>query len=227
MARDGLRRVTWMMVWLGAGGFLAGGGFSRADAVEKEKRIFTVKIDGKQSGTYEMAIRCVDDRTFVDCRANVSTSYLFIRYKYTYQGTEVWKNGRLVYLKSRTNDDGTQYDVQAEADQDTLRVQVNGKVCSLRGDVWTTSYWRAPEPKQQNQAVALLDCDTGKELPGTLQYLGKEQLTLAGQTQNCAHYRLTGGVQVNVWYDAQQRLIRQDALDDGHRVVLELARIER
>ncbi len=227
MAPDGLRREAWMILLAGAGIWFAGEGLSMAGAAEKETRIFNVKIDGKPAGTYQMTISCPDERTFVECRADVSTSYLFIKYKYTYQGTEEWKDGKLFRLKSNTNDDGKQFDVLAETDRDTLRVQVNGKVRTIRRDVWTTTYWRSPAPKHHNQAVVLLDCDTGKELPGTIRYVGTQQLTLAGQTQNCAHYCITGGVQVDVWYDAQQRLIRQDALDDGRRVVLELARIDR
>jgi len=226
MARHGLWRISWMTVLIGAG--VCSLGESITQAAEKETRTFSIRIDNRPAGMYQMTISRPDDRTFiVDSRADVSVSKLFIKYKYNYQGTELWKDGRLVRLNSKTNDDGKQFEVLAQAEGERLRVQVNGKEYTTpRPDVWTTTYWTLPDPKLRNQAVALLDCDTGKVLGGTMQPIGTQQLTLAGQTQNCPHYRITGDVQVDVWYDAQQRLVREVSLDDGHRIVLELARID-
>jgi len=50
---------------------------------------------------------------------------------------------------------------------------------------------------------------------------------VAGQSVSAAHYRLVGDVKVDLWYDAQDRMLRQDSLEDGHRTVLELTRIRR
>lgn len=230
MARHGRWRQAWMLVWIGAGVAVGVGGLARAGAAENETRIFTVKIDGKRAGTYRMKIGCSADGTFtMEGQADIATSYLLIKYKYTYQGIEVWKNGRLVRLQSNANDNGKHYDVLASAEGDELRVRVNGKDGKTRPDVWTTTYWRLPEALSASQAVALLDCDTGKELQGNVQLVGTQPLAVAGQTQPCAHYQIrgAGGLHVDVWYDAQKRLVRQDALDDGHQVVLELTRIDR
>src|SRR5262249_32376483 len=159
---------------------------------------FAIRIDDKPAGTYQMTISRPDDRTFVvESRATVSLTKFFIKYRYTYEGTEWWKDGRLVRLKSQTNDDGKQYAVLAQADGDKLRVHVNSQErVTSRTDVWTTTYWISPDPKFCHPAAALLDCDTGKDLRGNVQYIGTQQLTVAGQTQNCPHYRITGDVQV-------------------------------
>jgi hypothetical protein len=177
-----------------------------------------------------MIINSPDDRTFkVEIRADISTSYLLrlIKYKYTYRGTEVWIDGRLIHLESNTNDDGKPFQVQVRPDGDTLRVKVNGMEHTTRPDVLTTSYWRLPSPPVRNQEVFFLDCDSGKELRGSLRYIGTQQLTVAGQTQNCMHYRITGDVQVDAWYDAQLRLVRQVTIEDRHSILLELAKIGR
>jgi hypothetical protein len=228
MACRRLRREARMTVLICIGLCTLGADLSMAGAAEKETRLFTVKIDGRPAGDYQMTISRPDDHTFViDARANVFISYFLIKYRYSYQGTEVWKDGRLVFLNSKTNDDGKQFEVLAQADGETLRVRMNGKEHAIRPDVWTTTYWSLPAPEFRTQVLALLDCDTGKDLRSTMQYVGTQQLTLAGEVQNCPHYRVTGGVEVDVWYDRQQRLVREVALEDGHRVVLELARIDR
>ena len=124
-----LRRKAWIMAPTAAGFAVAAMALinvSVAAAAETETRIFNVKIDGKPSGTFRMRISGSEERILVESWANIATSYLLIKYKYTFHGTERWEDGRLVHLKSETNDDGKQYDVQVEADGDKLRTRVNG-----------------------------------------------------------------------------------------------------
>lgn len=226
MGCTGSRREAWKLIVMGAGVCLLAGRLSAPASAET--RLFTVQIDGRPAGSFQIAISQTDDRTFtVVGRANVSTSYLFIKYRYTYDGTELWTQGRLTRLESKTNDNGKQFDVRARAVGDALQVRVNGVEHASQAGVWTTTYWHQPDPKSVHQPVDLLDCDTGKNLHGTLQYVGAQTITLAGEPQNCPHFRIRGGVQVDVWYDAQQRLVRETSVDDGHQIVIELARIDR
>src|SRR5262249_13496352 len=113
-------------------------GDSMARAAEKETRTFVITIDNKPAGTYSLTIRRPDERTFiVESRAEVSVSKFFIKYKYTYQGTEWWRDNRLVRLNSKTNDDGKQFDVLAQAEGEMLRVEVNGRQHTIsQPDVW-------------------------------------------------------------------------------------------
>ena len=198
-----------------------------AAAAEVETRTFHVKIDGKPAGNYQMTIRHDNGTYTVTGEANVRLSYLIYRYTYTYAGTEVWKDGRLQRLDSNTNDDGKRFAVTAVADGDLVRVHANGTEHRSRPDVWTTTYWRLADAKLRNQAVTLLDADTGRDIRATLRYVGTQALTVAGQVQNCVHYSLAGGVKVELWYDDQERLVRQDSIEDGHRTMLELVRIAK
>jgi Family of unknown function (DUF6134) len=222
------RREVWRLILISAGACLLGGGLSMAAAAETETRLFNIRIDNKPAGSYQMTISHPDAQTFtVAGRANVFASYFFIKYRYAYQGTEVWTQGRLTRLESKTNDDGKRFEVLAQAVGDWLHVRVNAREHFSKPGVWTTTYWHAPDPKSVNQPVELLDCDTGKNLRGTLQYLGPQQLLIGGEPQNCPHYSIRGDVQVDVWYDGQQRLVREISVEDGHRIVIELARIDR
>ena len=115
----------------------------------------------------------------------------------------------------------------AASDANSLRVKVNGQDKMSRADVWLTSYWHLPLASQRNGAVPLLDADTGRDINATLQYVGVGPVTFAGQAQNYARYRLTGGVQVELWYDATERPVRQEWVEDGHKSVLELVRVRR
>ena len=198
---------------------------SVATAADPETREFAVYIDKKLAGTYTMTI----SQDKMEGHANVDVwFYLVGHYAYTYDGTETWKDNRLQTLASKCNDDGTRYAVQAQAQPDTngLAVWVNRKQRMRQNDVWTTTYWRLP-PKVNaqlgaRQALSLLDADTGKDLSGTLEYMGH----VAGQWQSADHYRLTGDkLNVKLWYDASRRLVREESVEGKHSYVLQLKSI--
>jgi hypothetical protein len=133
----------------------------------------------------------------------------------------------LLRLDSTCNDDGKLYVLSATAENERLRLKVNNQEKIVRGDVWLTSYWAEPS-NRLNQEVALLDADTGRELATRLQQIGVEQRTIAGQTVNVTRYRGTGkhGV-TDLWYDGNNRLVRQEWTEDNHKMVLELIRLRR
>jgi hypothetical protein len=215
--------------WLAAYILLLVAGLSPVRAADTETRDFAITIDKKQAGSYQLTVATQDDGTVTAAaQASVRLNYFIKVYTYSYRGTEVWKNGRLVQLDSTSDDDGKRYTVAVRPDATGLRVQVNGQDRqSVRPDVWLSTYWRLPDAKYRNQPVPLLDADTGKDLHAQLHFVAEVQKTIAGQTMNCTHYRLTGDVKVDLWYDAQERMVRQEAIEDGHRTVLELVRIRR
>jgi hypothetical protein len=204
-------------------------GVARSVAADVEQREYLTYIDGRKAGEYHMTITPQDDGSVsMTGKANVNVGFLLVRYTYAYRGTEVWKDGRLQRFDSATNDNGTRYTVSAAADGDGLRVQVNGQPRTGRADAWVTTYWHLPPAAQRNQELSLLDGDTGRDLTATLAYVGAEQVNVAGQTVECGHYRLTGQVvNVDLWYDAQERLVRQEWMEDRHKAVLQLTGVRR
>jgi hypothetical protein len=198
-------------------------------AADIEVREFSVNIDAKPAGQYQMTINRQDDGTVqMSGRCDTQVTYVAVlKYTYSYQGTETWKDGRLRKLDSSSDDNGKRFNVQVVPDTDGLRINANGQTQTAPANSWLTTYWSLPDAKLRNHAVSLIDADTGRIIPAKLDYVGPAQLTIAGQEQNYAHYRLTGGVQVELWFDNQERLVRQEWVEDGHKAVLELARIRR
>ena len=197
--------------------------WSRAAAGDSEVRDFKVAVDGKQAGTYRMTLQRHENGSIsMVGQANIKVSYLVASYRYSYTGSEVWSNGRLYALESKTNDDGKEFTVSAAAVGDGFKIKVNGQERTTRPDIWVSTYWHQPDAKFDNKNIPLIDADSGKDLNATLQYVGKEEIAVLGQRQACVHYRLRGGVTVDLWYDGQERLVRQESVDDGHRILQEL-----
>jgi hypothetical protein len=202
---------------------------------EREVRVFQIKIGNRPAGEHQLTITRQDDKSVtVQADARVTVSYLVYTYRYHYHGTEIWKKDRLNQLNSSANDNGTRYRVTAAAQGEGLHIWSNARNELIRGDVWTTTYWKLPDARFRNQNVPLLDVDTGQELIGGLQFVETTSLTVAGQALECSHYRLTGNrpnggarLSVELWYDPQERLVREDSLEEGRHVILELTRISQ
>jgi len=218
--------AAWLLV-VGLG--LVGPGLSRAAAGEQEHRDFAILVDGKSAGDYHMTITRQDDgTTTLDAHSEVKVKFLLITaYSYTYRGQEVWKGGRLQHFASSGKEDSKVFTISAHAAGDALQVKANGQDRTLRGDVWTTSCWQLPAPQFRTQAVTLMGCDTGDEISGQLQFVGQEQITVAGQAMSWSHYRVMRPVAHDIWYDSRERMVRDVWMSDGHRSEVVLTGIRR
>jgi hypothetical protein len=221
-SRDGGRLAALVAVAVLA---LAG---ARARAADIETRDFVVFVGGKSAGEAHMTIHRQDDGSVtMRCDTDINVNKLIGKYKFIYRGVEVWKDRRLVRFDSQTDDNGTRYIVSAAAEADGLRLRVNNVERKARADVWLTSYWSLPDPKLREGPVAILDADNGRDLDAKLAYVATEKRTVAGQEVPLNHYRLTGKVQVDLWYDGSERLVRQEWAEQGHKTVMELVRVRR
>lgn len=213
-------------MWLGLCLFFVS--WSPLQADQKETRTFTITVDGKSAGSLQLAITDKDDRTqSVDVHARVDVRIYLMRYTYSYDGTEEWSQGRLMRLQSSANDDGKELSVSAEARGNKLAVRTGGGVSNYRWDVWPTSYWRLAAERFRNQAVPLIDADTGKYLEGSLTFVRNDPISIVGKVVNCARYRLTAPkIDVSLWYDERERLVHQTSREQGQTTVFTLTAIK-
>ena len=201
-----------------------------ARANDTEFRDFSITVDGKPSGFAQYTISRQADGSFnVSTQAAVRTQVFLGKYEFTAQTTEMWKEGRLVTLNAKTNDNGKKIEVRASTMGSSLRVQVNNQADRpAPPDVWTNSFWKLADTKYHNKEIPVLEEDTGKLFTGRLLYIGTESLTVANQKQDCYHFRLTGGASpVDLWFDRFHLLVKQDFVESGHRTIVTLNNTRR
>lgn len=215
---------------------------------DRETREFKVLLDGKERGKCSMQVDRRDDGAeTMHINARLNINFVVYEYRYSSVGTEVWKDDRLIEMENTSDFNGTKYVVKANSTKRGLHVTVNGKTSPADPQAWATSYWRLPQHVQMHdqteekgiipagggrraskpvvRAVSLLDSDKGQKLRGDVQRVGEEYLTVAGKKKPCLHYKIGGDVKVEVWYDSDLRLVRQETVESGHKTVLELTRI--
>ena len=217
-------------------------------ALERQTREFRISVDGKPRGKCTMRIHEHDDgRHTLKVESALSFNYVVYTYRYSSAGTEVWKDDRLVELENVSDFNGTKYLVQAGPEKRGLTVKVNGKGAPAVSHAWVTSYWRLPDhlaaaedeasrgvvqaaatsesEKPAPKHVALVDSDKGRVLKARLHRVGHELVHVGEKQVKCTRYRLSGDVQVDLWYDAARRLVRQESVEEGHKTRLELMKI--
>jgi hypothetical protein len=185
-------------------------------------------VDGKRAGAAHITIQKAEDGAVtVSCDTDVTVPVLFMTYKYSYRGREVWKDGKLQRFESNCNDDGKRYVVTAAAEDKGIRVKVNNQERIVSHDIWLTSFWSRPDNKVVNQTVPIVDADTGRDLDAKVTYVGQEELMISGQSQTLLHYKLAGKVNIDLWFDDADRLARQEFVEDGHKTIVELTKIRK
>lgn len=222
-SRDGGDRVVRMLGSLALLAALTG----PARAADIETRDFAVLVGNKPAGEVHMTIHRQDSGSIsLRCDTDIKVTSGLVTYKYSYRGLEEWKDRRLVRLESNTDDNAKRFLVSAAQSADGLKVKVNNVERSIKADAWTSSYWCLPDPKLHT-ALTILDADSGKDLEAKLTYVATEKHRVAGQEVTLNHYRLTGKVNVDLWYDGHQRLVRQEWMEQGHRTIMVLVRVRR
>ncbi|MBX9681745.1 MAG: hypothetical protein K2X38_23550 [Gemmataceae bacterium] len=215
---EGISRFAWVVVvWIAC--------LSPVRADSTERRDFTIFVDGKEVGRTTMSVvEKNDGQAYMKINVQVKVRILIVDYEYTLEAEEWWKAGKLVGLKSSCNDNGKRIAVQVASDGEGLSVRVNDSVRNTSPDTWTTSYWKLADSKFHNKPISVLETDRGKDVSGKLEYVGTEQLTVAGEPTKCFHFRVSG---TDLWFDQYHRLVRQELTELGHKTIVMLTATKR
>ena len=204
-----------------------------AQAGEIETRDFAVMVSGKvftgkHAGEVHMTIQKHDGGTVsVRTDTDIKLTFPLPSYKYSFRGSEAWKGHRLVRLDSNTDENAKRFLVSAAAGPAGLKVKVNNVERTVKAEAWTSTYWTLPDPKLRGGALTVLDADTGRDMAGKLAFVGAEKHRVAGQELALNRYRFTGKVVVDLWYDASERLVRQEWVEMGYKTTMVLVRVRR
>jgi|TARA_B100000678_G_scaffold114329_2_gene95708 hypothetical protein len=171
-----------------------------------DRIVFNVLRKGKEFGTHTVTFDVESDDSFtasstVDLRAGLGPITVF---RYELEATETWRDGELIALTGRTNDDGDDEYVQASLEGDAL--SVNGSAYSGPAPlgIIPSSHWNI----QQAFSDELLSTESGELLDTSVDKIGREMLTVGGEEVETTHYRLVSDITVDLWYDDQSRWVK-------------------
>ncbi|MGH9204307.1 MAG: DUF6134 family protein [Vicinamibacterales bacterium] len=168
---------------------------------------YSVTRNGERIGTQTVEFRVDQDKYIVRIRADISVKVLFdviTAYRLKHMSEEIWTDGQLVSLTSRTDDNGKRKVLDVRKEGDVLKINYNGKESELPGSSIPASFWH---PDTMRQSL-LLDPVSGKPRRISIAEKAGETIDLGGAAIAGRHYSITGEIMREVWYGPKGNLIR-------------------
>ncbi|MAU60015.1 MAG: hypothetical protein CMI62_04700 [Parvibaculum sp.] len=166
---------------------------------------FTVLRGDDEIGTHRLVFTQDGDELKVKIDTNVAVKMLGIAvYRFEHDGSEIWRDGHLVSLESKTNDDGTPHRLEVKEENGKLVVDGDGRQGTEQIGVIPASLWNDNLVKQ----TALLNTLDGSSMPVTVGKLGTETVEVNGKPVAATHYSVTGKLNRELWYDENGVLVQ-------------------
>jgi len=167
---------------------------------------FDVLRQGNEFGSHVVRFSETSDGSLevevdVDLKAGLGPITLF---RYELDATETWKDGKLVALEGRVNDDGTREGVRAKSEGNSLVVDGDGYTGEVAPDILPASHWNVA----QTTAQRLLSSENGELIDVTVRSLGRETIEAGGKSVVANKYLMDSDIDVTLWYDDAGRWLK-------------------
>ena len=189
---------------------------------EERRWAFRVFLDDKPIGTHVFTLQDRDGFQELKSQAAFSIKFLMVTaYRYEHTAIEHWRDGCLVSMEARTNDDGKKFSVSAHRDATVLIVNANGTRTRLPECILSFAYW---SPAILG-ADRLLNAQTGRLEQVIIENQGRDEFATArGSRMPANRYRIVGPDQpITLWYDeAKQWIGLESRVGKGRRLTYRL-----
>jgi hypothetical protein len=160
---------------------------------------FSVWRKGDEIGQHRVTFTRQDGALVVRSFFDIAIKFLGLTvYRYDYTSEETWRGGRLDALASTIDDNGTKTAIEAKEDDGKLAVTAPDAHEVIAGFILPSTHWNA----QVITASRVLNTLNGKVDDIKLVPVGMETVPVGGGTRQAMHYRYTGAIKAESWYDA-------------------------
>ena len=187
-------------------------GWAQSNAPATDNLAFEVLRKGKPIGTHTIAFTPNGDDLQVDIDIRLDVKFLmFNAYSYRHKNQEIWRDGQLVQIETKTDDDGENFFVNGRANGKGFEVNGSAGDAMAPATIIPTSYWD-PAIVKQNK---LLNTQTGELLEVSVAPGDETEIVVGDQTVDARHYVMSGDLDLELWYDpaGTLRRIRFEASD--------------
>jgi hypothetical protein len=162
---------------------------------------------GSPIGEHRVTFRLDGDRLTVETHVDVAVKVLFFTaFRFKHDAEEIWRSGRLVSVKSTTDDNGTFLKVSGDAVEDGFRiVGEDGPFLASAHLLTTNTLWDSRILRENR----LIDVQHGGEIGLVTKRLGDERVdTPQGPVRASRHQMITPYFAGSVFYDSDGRWVK-------------------
>jgi len=168
---------------------------------------FDIYRNSKFIGKHIFTFNRKNDKLYVKSNINFEIKKLgVVLYKYKAVGTEIFKDGKLIEFKSKTNQNGKEKFVNLKIGENTYNIEGS----SFRGeaplDYMLGTWWNHSIVKAKAQISAV----SGRIIHQKVNFLGKEALEINGKKYKTLHFNFSSTdknlkknkkLNTDIWYD--------------------------
>lgn len=166
---------------------------------------FTVLRDGSPMGTHRLSFSREGERLIVDIQIRFEVKLAFITvFRYQHDARETWEQGRLVALDSRTNDDGTMFQVKARATAAGLAIESTGGTYTAPLDTVPSSYWHVDMIRH----ARVLDSQSGRMIDLVATPTGTGEVPVGARPVPARFFRLSGEISGELAYGPEDEWVK-------------------
>ena len=178
---------------------------------------FSVLLDGSPIGYHRFELMSRESELEVRSEASFDVRFLFINaFRYRHSNRELWEGECLRVIESSTRQNGEEFAVSGERLPEGLKIEANGRSDRLDGCVMTFAYWN-PRFLEQSR---LLHPQTGEYMSVDVQPLGREEVTVRGESVTASAYQVTArNVDITVFYSDDDEWLGLESVAKGGRII--------
>lgn len=170
-------------------------------------------------GTHTVSFSRSGKDLLVEVANRIEVKVLFITfYSFAADREEIWRDGRMISYRSRTNDDGTDIEVTAVAKSGKLVIQgPDGRVEAPEG-TFPSHPWNQKIVEQR----LLMDSKSGDLLKVTTTAAGAETIEAGGGPVEAKKFVMSGELERELWYRDDGTWLKMRFDSDGKEVTFTL-----
>jgi hypothetical protein len=183
---------------------------------------FRVLREGSEIGSHAISFEDSGARHVVRSRIRLAVKVAFITaFRYEHDGEEVWENGQIMSLRTRTHDNGPEYAVLGNREANGFRVVgPDGPFVTAPNLLPSSAVWHPDYVRQ----TAIINVEQGGEMGLSTRKLESEMLPGSRSQMMAQKFRMVtphcGGF---VWYDSAMRWVRAEIEIKGEKLIYEPA----
>ena len=172
------------------------------------KRIeFDIYRNNKHIGKHIFSFKKSDEQLAVKSEINFEINKLgIVFYKYHVNGTEIYKDGKLIKFNSKTNQNGKEKYVNMKLENGEYIIDGSSYKGKASADYLLGTWWNHSIVKAPAQISAI----SGRIIKQKVTFLGKETIKIGGKSYNTLHFNFSSTdkklvkdkkLNTHVWYE--------------------------
>ncbi|MBL95180.1 MAG: hypothetical protein CMF70_07740 [Magnetovibrio sp.] len=173
--------------------------------LSKSKITFNVYRKGEKIGFHQVIFREKGRILSVSSIFKIEINFLFFTaFHYQYQCRSLWKDGILQNLEATVDDDGKISFIKVTKKEGLMHVKHSDKTYTAPPPLFPTNHWN-PNVLDQKRVLNTL---TGHINEIKIEALGDELIETEKGDVRAKHFRYTGDLETDVWYDYSNRWVK-------------------